>query len=149
MHARDLDRGDPDRVPILAAIHRLHDNDPDLKQYRYFVVDLLKDQSTPFACVALADKDGAVEMTDDQAEIITFALEKRSPQWVATSLTGVGFAAGATPLQSDCAVNCRVVNTFAHADVLLPGGFVVGSAAIRSVDEGHVTAVAERQDACI
>jgi len=118
-YARDLDRSDPDRAHILAAIHRLNDNDPNLKQYRYFVVDLVKDRNAAFVCAALADKNGGVEMTDGQAEIMTFALENRSPQWVATRLTGVGFAAGAQPLQSDCRVNGRVVNTFADINAAL------------------------------
>ncbi|KFL54060.1 hypothetical protein JM78_11140 [Burkholderia pyrrocinia] len=109
--ARDLDKSDPDRAQILVAVHRLNDNDSDLKDYRYFVVDLAKDHDTAFLCAALADKDGDLEMTDDQAGIMTFALEKRGPQWVAAKLSGVGFAVGAKPVQSDCKVRGRIVST--------------------------------------
>ncbi|KUZ72268.1 hypothetical protein WI36_17740 [Burkholderia ubonensis] len=110
-YARDLDKSDPDRAQILAAVHRLNDSKPELKDYRYFVVDLIKDRDAAFLCVALADKDGDLMLTDDQAGIMTFALEKRTPQWVATKLSGVGFAAGAKPVQSDCKVDGRIVNT--------------------------------------
>ncbi|MCA8152956.1 hypothetical protein [Burkholderia contaminans] len=110
-YARDLDKSDPDRAHILAAVHRLNDGEPDLKDYHYFVVDLIKDHDAAFACVALADKDGSLEMTDDQAEIMKFALEKRNVQWVATDLGGVGFAVGAKPVQSDCKVEGRTVDT--------------------------------------
>lgn len=109
--ARDLDKTDPDRAQILAAVHRLNDRKPELKDYRYFVVDLVKDRDAAFLCVALADKDGDLMLTDDQAGIMTFALEKRSSQWVATKLGGVGFAASAKPVQSDCKVNDRIVNS--------------------------------------
>ncbi|WP_412530250.1 hypothetical protein [Burkholderia lata] len=109
--ARDLDKSDPDRAQILAAVHRLNDRDPEMKDYRYFVVDLLKDHDAAFLCVALAEKDGGLILTDDQAGIMTFALEKHHPQWVATELSGVGFAAGAKPVQSDCNVDGRAVNT--------------------------------------
>ncbi|MCA3860704.1 MAG: hypothetical protein IOB81_18895, partial [Burkholderia sp.] len=80
-HARDLDKSDSDRAQILAAVHLLNDREPDLKDYRYVVVDLVKDRDVAFACVALADKDGSVEMTEDQAEIMTFALERRDSRW--------------------------------------------------------------------
>ncbi|WP_423370647.1 hypothetical protein [Burkholderia sp. LMG 32019] len=119
VHARDLDRNDPDRAPILAAVHRLNDSQPDLKDYRYFVVDLVKDRDAAFLCVALADNGGDLMLTDDQAGIMTFALEKRDPQWLATELGGVGFAAGAKPVQSDCRVSGRVVNTRADIDAVL------------------------------
>ncbi|VWB11755.1 hypothetical protein BLA6993_00383 [Burkholderia lata] len=110
-YARDLDKSDSDRAQILAATHRLNDTKPELKDYRYVVVDLLKDHDAAFLCVALADKDGELMLTDDQAGIMTFALERRNPQWVATKLSGVGFAAGAKPVQSDCNVDGRIVNT--------------------------------------
>ncbi|KVX82272.1 hypothetical protein WL09_24060 [Burkholderia ubonensis] len=118
-YARDLDKSDPDRAHILAAVHRLNDNDPALKDYHYFVVDLVKDHDAAFMCAALADKEGHLEMTDDQTEIMMFALEKRSPQWVATDLHGVGFAAGAKPVQSDCLVDGRAVNTRADINAAL------------------------------
>ncbi|KVL89819.1 hypothetical protein WJ50_14245 [Burkholderia ubonensis] len=110
-HSRDLDKSDPDRAHILAAVHQLNDREPDLKDYRYFVVDLVKDHDAAFLCVALADKDGELVVTDDQAGIMTFALEKRNLQWVATKLGGVGFAVGAKPVQSDCKVGGRIVST--------------------------------------
>ncbi|WP_431822006.1 hypothetical protein [Burkholderia sp. F1] len=110
-HARDLDKSDRDRAHILAAVHRLNDREPDLRDYHYFVVDLVKDHDAAFLCVALADKDGDLVLTDDQAGIMTFALEKRNPQWVATKLSGVGFAVGAKPVQSDCKVDGRIVST--------------------------------------
>ncbi|MGU7779679.1 hypothetical protein [Burkholderia sp. PU8-34] len=118
-YARDLDRSDPDRAHILAAVHRLNDKEPDLKDYHYVVADLVKDHDAAFVCVALADKDGNLEMTDDQAEIMMFALEKRDAQWVATDLSGVGFAAGAKPVQSDCLVGGHIVNTRADINAAL------------------------------
>ncbi len=118
-YARDLDKSDPDRAQILAAVHRLNDSKPELKDYRYFVVDLAKDHDAAFLCVALADKDGDLMLTDDQAGIMTFALQKRNPQWVATKLSGVGFAAGAKPVQSDCKVNGRIINTRDDVNVAL------------------------------
>ncbi|WP_175889990.1 hypothetical protein [Burkholderia cepacia] len=118
-YARDLDKSDPDRAHILAAVHRLNDSEPDLKDYRYFVVDLIKDRDAAFACVALTDKDGSLEMTDDQVEIMKFALERRNAQWVATDLGGVGFADGAKPVQSDCKVEGRIVNTRDDVNVAL------------------------------
>lgn len=118
-YARDLDKRDPDRAPILAAVHRLNDREPDLKDYHYFVVDLIEDRDAAFACVALTDKGGSLEMTDDQAEIMKFALDKRSAQWVATDLGGVGFAAGAKPVQSDCKVEGRIVNTRDDVNIAL------------------------------
>ncbi|HDR9485941.1 TPA: hypothetical protein QDC29_005624 [Burkholderia aenigmatica] len=118
-HARDLDKRDPDRAQILAAVHRLNDRDPNLKEYRYVVVDLLKDRDAAFLCVALAEKDGGLILTDDQAGIMTFALENRHPQWAAINLGGVGFAAGARPVQSDCVVDGRTVNTRADINAAL------------------------------
>ncbi|WP_322085113.1 hypothetical protein [Burkholderia sp. BCC1999] len=118
-YARDLDKSDPDRAHILAAVHRLNDSEPDMKDYHYFVVDLIKDRDAAFACVALTDKDGSLEMADDQAEIMKFALNKRSAQWVATDLGGVGFAVGAKPLQSACKVDGRIVSTRDDVNVAL------------------------------
>ncbi|WP_205170558.1 hypothetical protein [Burkholderia sp. LMG 13014] len=118
-HARDLDKSDPDRAQILAAVHRLNDSNSNLKDYRYVVVDLVKDRDAAFLCVALADHDGGLILTDDQAGIMTFALEKRDPRWVAINLGGVGFAAGARPVQSDCVVNGRTVNTRADINAAL------------------------------
>ncbi|MBY4798709.1 hypothetical protein K6W78_01605 [Burkholderia cepacia] len=118
-YARDLDKSDPDRAQILAAVHRLNDSEPDLKDYRYFVVDLIKDHDAAFACIGLTDKDGSLEMTDDQVEIMKFALERRNAQWVATDLGGVGFAVGAKPVQSDCKVEGRIVNTRDDVNVAL------------------------------
>lgn len=118
-YAHDLDKSDPDRAQILAAVHRLNDSKPELKDDRYFVVDLVKDRDAAFLCVALADKDGDLMLTDDQAGIMTFALQKRNPQWVATKLSDVGFAAGVKPVQSDCKVNDRIVNTRDDVNVAL------------------------------
>lgn len=117
--ARDLDKSDPERAHILAAVHRLNANDSELNDYRYYVVDLVKDHNTAFICVALTDKDGNLEMTDDQAEIMRFALEKRDTQWMTVDLSGVGFAAGAKPVQSDCLVDGRLANTRADIDAAL------------------------------
>ena len=117
--ARDLDKSDPDRAQILAAVHRLNANDPNLKDNRYVVVDLVKDHDAAFVCVALAEKDGGLELTDDQAEIMTFVLAKRNAQWTAVALNGGGFAQGAKPAQSDCFAGGRIVNTRADIDAAL------------------------------
>lgn len=117
--ARDLDKSDPDRAQIIAAVHRLNASDPNLKDNRYVVVDLVKDHDAAFVCVALAEKDGGLELTDDQAEIMTFVLAKRNAQWTAVALNGGGFAEGAKPVQSDCFAGGRIVNTRADIDAAL------------------------------
>ncbi|RQS67249.1 hypothetical protein DID96_22050 [Burkholderia sp. Bp8963] len=99
-YASDLDKSGPDRADMLTAVHRLNDKDPYLKGYHYFVVDLVKGHDAAFACVALADKDGKLERTDDQVGIMMFALEKRNAQ-------------------SDCSVDGRNINTRADINAAL------------------------------
>jgi hypothetical protein len=56
--ARHLMNSDAECVAILAAVHRLNANDSDLKDYRYYVVDLVKDHDTAFVCARSRTHEG-------------------------------------------------------------------------------------------